>query len=345
MIDPLELLAAIKSPSSGFGYPLAAGLLALLATYLLTPLVRKLAIAKGAVDDPKRDDRRIHKEPLPRWGGMAIYAGIVIALGVVLPFANPFARLPYPAYLIGVIFIGGVLVLVGALDDLFQYSAKIQLLLLLAAGVGVQFFSSGAGQVRINSIGVPLTSPHEYIPFGLMAIPLTAIYIFIVTKTMDTIDGVDGLAAGIATISAATLVIIAVYGHQPRVAIIAAAIAGASLGFLRHNYNPATIIMGTGGAYILGFMLACISIVGAFKTAAAIALVIPVCVFGVPLFDAMQVVVRRKLSGVPITQADKRHVHHALLSKGLSQRQTVLVLYAAALLLCGVLLIVIKRYG
>lgn len=344
MIESLLMLTKVESDSSGFGYPLATGLMALLVTYILTPFVRKLAFAKGAVDDPKRDDRRIHKEPLPRWGGIAIYAGIVAALAIVLPFAFPFGN-PYPPYLIGVVLIGGVLVFIGALDDLYQYSAKIQLLLLLGAGVAIQFFYSGAARIQIKSIGVPLTHPHQYILLGLAAIPLTAIYIFIVTKTMDTIDGVDGLAAGIATISAATLVIIAVYGHQPRVAIIAAAIAGASLGFLRHNYNPATIIMGTGGAYILGFMLACISIVGAFKTAAAIAMVIPVCVFGVPLFDAMQVVIRRKLSGVPITQADKRHVHHALLSKGLSQRQTVLVLYAAALLLCGVLLIVIKRYG
>lgn len=341
MIETLHLLAATES--TGFGYPLAAGIVALLVTYLLTPWVRKLAFAKGAVDDPTRDDRRIHKEPLPRWGGIAIYAGMVVALALVLPFAFPFARVPYPPYLIGMVLIGGLLVFAGALDDLYQYSAKVQLLLLLAAGVGVQYFASNGTAIQIRSIGIPLTHQHISLLWG--AVPLTAIYIFIVTKTMDTIDGVDGLAAGIATISAATLVIIAVYGHQPRVAIIAAAIAGASVGFLRHNYNPATIIMGTGGAYILGFMLACSSIVGAFKTAAAIALIIPVCVFGVPLFDALQVMIRRKLSGVPITQADKRHVHHALLSKGLSQRQTVLVLYACALLLCGVLLIVIKRYG
>jgi UDP-GlcNAc:undecaprenyl-phosphate/decaprenyl-phosphate GlcNAc-1-phosphate transferase len=343
MIQSLQLLSSIKISSTGFGYPLVAGLLALIVTYFTTPWIRKLAFAKGAVDDPKRDDRRIHKEPLPRWGGIAIYAGIVAALAAVLPFSNPFGN-PYPPYLIGVIVIGGLLVLVGALDDLYQYSAKIQLLLLLAAGVAVQFFY-GFDRVQIKTIGVPLTNPHQYISLLWMAIPLTAFYIFVITKTMDTIDGVDGLASGIAAISAATLVIIAVYGHQPRVAIIAAAIVGASLGFLRHNYNPATIIMGTGGAYILGFMLACISVVGAFKTASAIALIIPVCVFGVPLFDALQVMIRRKLSGVPITQADKRHVHHALLGKGLSQRQTVLVLYAAALLLCGVLLIVMKRYG
>ena len=105
------------------------------------------------------------------------------------------------------------------------------------------------------------------------------------------------------------------------------------MGFLKHNYNPAKIIMGTGGAYILGFTLACLSIVGALKTAAAVALFVPILVFGVPIFDAFFVVIKRLRSGVPITQADKRHVHHTLLRKGLSQKQTVWVLYAAAALL------------
>lgn len=351
MIDSLQIIAAATSPYKGFGYPLATAIIALLATYLLTPLVRKLAFKKGAVDDPKRDDRRIHKEPLPRWGGLAIFGGIVIALAVILPVAYPFGN-AFPAYLMGMMGIGTVLVLFGAMDDLYQYSAKIQLLVLLLAGIGVQFVYGEVGygqvgRVQIGSLGIPLTQPHQYIVLGhgVLAVVVTAIYIFVVTKTMDTIDGVDGLASGIAAIAASTLVIIAVYGEQPRVALIAAAIAGASIGFLRHNFNPAKIIMGTGGAYILGFMLACISIVGAFKTAAAIALIVPVFVFGVPLFDAVQVMIRRKLSGVPLTQADKRHVHHQLLSKGLSQRQTVLVLYATALLLCGVLLIVVTRYG
>jgi UDP-GlcNAc:undecaprenyl-phosphate GlcNAc-1-phosphate transferase len=350
-MPPWLFIAKIGSASTGFGTPLATGIIAMLVTGIVTPWVRKLAFAKGAVDDPKRDDRRIHTEPLPRWGGIAIYIGIVVALAAVLPFAYLFGS-PYPMYLIGIVLLGGVLVFVGALDDLYQYSAKIQLLLLLGAGVAVQFFANRFGLVQIRTLGIPLT--HSYISLEYFAIPLTAIYIFVITKTMDTIDGVDGLASGIAAIAASTLVIIAVYteghvaglarGEQPRIAIAAAAIAGSALGFLRHNYNPAKIIMGTGGAYILGFMLACLSIVGAFKTAAAIAMIIPLCVFGVPLIDAMQVMIRRKLSGVPITQADKRHVHHILLSKGLSQRQTVLVLYAAAAILCGtVLLIVIKR--
>ncbi|HMS53776.1 MAG TPA: MraY family glycosyltransferase [Fimbriimonadaceae bacterium] len=338
----IDLLAVQGKVLDGFRAPLLAGLIAMAVSWLLTPVVRNFAIKKGAVDDPKRDDRRIHKEPLPRWGGLAIYAGIAIALLVILPFAFPESK-PFPNYLIGMLVLGALLVFVGALDDLYQYSAKLQALLLLGAGVAIQFFEGPVGQVQIKSLAIPLTTPTQYWVLGALAIPITAIYIFVVTKTMDTIDGVDGLASGIATISAATLMVIAVYGEQPRVAIIAAAIAGASVGFLKHNYNPAKIIMGTGGAYILGFMLACASIVGALKTAAFISLLLPVFVFGVPIFDAFFVVIRRLLSGQPITQADKRHVHHTLLGKGLSQRQTVWVLYAVAAVLCGVLLILVKQ--
>ncbi len=329
----------------GFRAPILGAIVACAVSWLLTPYIRKLAFAKGAVDDPTRDDRRIHKEPLARWGGLAIYVGIVVALLAVLPFAFPKST-AFPIYLIGMVVVGGILVVVGALDDLYQYSAKIQLVVLLGAGVAVQFLFDQNGRVQIGSLGIPLSivPGHIVLPTSA-AIILTAIYIFVVTKTMDTIDGVDGLAAGIATISVGTLSIIAAYGGQPRVAIVAATIAGAALGFLRHNYNPAKIIMGTGGAYILGFMLACLSIVGAFKTAAAVSFVIPILVFGVPIMDAFFVITRRIISRVPITQADKRHVHHTLLGKGLSQRQTVLVMYAMAIALCAVLLIIIKAYA
>jgi UDP-GlcNAc:undecaprenyl-phosphate GlcNAc-1-phosphate transferase len=300
----------------------------------------------GAVDDPTRDDRRIHKEPLPRWGGLAIYFAFVIALLATLPFAYPHTT-KFPLYLIGIILVGGLLVVVGALDDLFQYSAKIQLLALLASGVIVQFLFDKAGRIQINTIGIPFTNG-QYLDLHIwwLAVPVTAVYVFVITKTMDTIDGVDGLASGIAAISATTLALIAAYTGQPRVALVAAAIAGASLGFLRHNYNPAKIIMGTGGAYILGFTLACLSIVGALKVAAAFALVVPIFVFGVPIFDAFIVVSRRIIARQPIYVADKRHVHHTLLGKGFSQRQTVLILYAVAATLCGVLvMLVVKSHG
>ncbi len=335
----------------GFRYPMIAALIALAVSWFLTPFVIKLAKAQGAVDDPKSDDRRIHKEPIPRWGGLAIYAGLVASLLVVLPFAYGPAQVKFPFWLIGLMLVGGALVIVGALDDLYQYKAKIQALLLLSAGFIIQLFAGPPGlnaidRVQVGTLGIPF-DPHHFwriLPFA--AAPLTAFYIFVVTKTMDTIDGVDGLAAGIATISATTLTIIAVYGEQPRVALVAAALGGSALGFLKHNYNPARIFMGTGGAYLLGFTLACLSIVGALKTAAAVSLIIPALVFGVPIFDAFFVIVRRLASGQPITQADKRHLHHTLLLRfGLSQRQTVWVLYAAAATLGLAAVWVIKNYA
>lgn len=345
-MNPLALLGAAEPKiMGGFWYPMLAGAIALLVSMGLTPLVRKMAFKYGAVDDPKRDDRRVHKEPLPRWGGIAIYGGLLVSLLAVLPFAYPLQ--PFPLFLIGILGVGALLVVVGALDDLHQFSAKIQLLVLLAAGVLIQYFGSGPrSTIQIAGMSWPVfTAQGDWIAFGVWAIPLTAFYIFVVTKTMDTIDGIDGLAAGIAAITGATLTMIAVYGGQPRVALISAALAGASLGFLRHNYNPARIIMGTGGAQLLGFVLASLSIVGALKTAAAVAIIVPVLVFGVPLFDAAQVMIRRKLSGVPITQADKRHIHHQLLDRGLSQRQAVWVLYSVAIVLCVTLVVVVRLYG
>ncbi|MHB8637998.1 MAG: glycosyltransferase family 4 protein [Fimbriimonadaceae bacterium] len=340
----MMLVATGNTLLSGFRAPLLTAVIAMAVSWILTPYVRSFAVSKGAVDDPTRDDRRIHKEPLPRWGGLAIYAGILVSLIAVLPFAYPRGH-PFPTYLIGILVIGAVLVVFGAMDDVHEYKARIQLAVLLGAGLLVQVLHSAGlrDRVQIETLGVPLTP--DWIVLGLAAIPITAIYIFVITKTMDTIDGVDGLAAGIATIASGTLVLIAVYSKNPHAAIMAGAIAGSALGFLKHNYNPAKIIMGTGGAYILGFMLACVSIVGALKTAAAFSLIIPVLVFGVPIFDAFFVITRRLMSGQPITQADKRHLHHTLLKKGLSQRQTVWVLYAAAAMLCLVLLMVIRHYG
>ncbi len=332
----------------GFRFPLLVGLIAALVSWAITPLVRKFAVAKGAVDDPKQDERRVHTTPTPRWGGIAIYAGLAVSLCAVLPFAYPVN--PFPMYLIAMLGCGLLLVALGALDDVKPMRALVQMGYLLAIGVLVQFFSDEIGGTvsRVQIVGMdwpPFDAQMTWIDFGWLAVPITAIFIFVVTKTMDTIDGIDGLAAGVASILGATLSIIATYEGQPRVALVAAAIAGSSLGFLKHNFNPASIFMGTGGAQLLGFMLAALSIVGAFKTAAALALFIPILVFGVPIFDAAFVVVRRIISRQPITQADKRHLHHTLLKKGFSQRQTVWILYTIAAALCMAFLILVRAYG
>ena len=315
--------------------PVLAALLAGITSLVLTPFVRKFAIQKGAVDDPTRDDRRVHTTITPRWGGLAIYVAIVVGiLGILL-----INHQPIKTYIWGILIMSGILVVVGALDDLYQYKAKVQAIILLLTGVGVQFiYSDKLSRVQIVGFSIPGTS--EYLNLGIAAIPITAFYLFVVTKPMDTIDGIDGLTAGIATIAGTALTLIAILQGYSNVAVYAAAVAGASLGFLKHNYNPAKIFMGTGGAYVLGFTLACLSVVGTLKT-----IFMPMLIFGLPIFDAIVVISRRILSGNPITQADKRHLHHELLGRGLTQRQAVWVLYTAAAVLCAAGLLLVRLYG
>lgn len=330
----------------------AVFLLALATTYLLTPWVRRLAIRAGALDIP--DARRVHTEPIPRWGGLAIYIGV--AVGMLAGLARLYLLAPSDSVFLGraLQFLGlllagtGVLV-VGMLDDRKQFSALVQMGALLLAGLVVQLFG-----VQIEGFAAPIGgkfSEARWIPLGAWAIPITALWIFVVSKTMDTIDGLDGLAAGVSAIAALALALMALQAadllDQPYpnwlIAITAAAIAGAAGGFLRYNFNPARIFMGTGGAQFLGFMLGGLSVIGAFKTATAFAIAIPVLVFGLPFLDAGLAVVRRLLSGQPIHKPDKKHIHHQLLERGLNQRQTVLILYGIAAAMAVVALILFRK--
>jgi UDP-GlcNAc:undecaprenyl-phosphate GlcNAc-1-phosphate transferase len=317
-------------------------LIALVTSYLLTPWVREWAVRAGVMDIP--DPRRVHKEPVPRWGGLAIYIGVLLGmlagllrLYLLAPSAEVFFTRAMP--ILGLLLIGTGVLIAGMLDDKKGFSAFVQAGILLMAGLLVQPFG-----VRIEGFMAPLGgSFHDarWVALGVWAIPVTAIWMFVISKTMDTIDGLDGLAAGVSAIAALSLALMALQAadilNQPYpnwlIAISAAAIAGASAGFLRHNFNPARIFMGTGGAQFLGFMLAGLAVIGAFKAATVFAIVIPVLVFGLPLIDAVNVVLRRALSGHPIHKPDKRHIHHQLLERGLSHRQTVLLLYGITLLL------------
>ena len=327
-------------------------LLALATTYLLTPWVRRLAIRAGALDMP--DARRVQTEPIPRWGGLAIYIGV--AVGMLAGLARLYLLAPSDeAFLgralqfLGLLLVGTGVLVVGMLDDRKQFSALVQMGALLLAGLVVQLFG-----VQIEGFAAPIGgkfSEARWIPLGAWAIPITALWIFVVSKTMDTIDGLDGLAAGVSAIAAFTLALMALQAadllDQPYpnwlIAITAAAIAGAAGGFLRYNFNPARIFMGTGGAQFLGFMLGGLSVIGAFKTATAFAIAIPVLVFGLPFLDAALAVVRRLLSGQPIHKPDKKHIHHQLLARGLNQRQTVLILYGIAAAMAIVALILFRK--
>lgn len=327
-------------------------LLALATTYLLTPWVRRLAIRAGALDMP--DARRVHTEPIPRWGGLAIYIGV--AMGMLAGLARLYLLAPSDSVFLGralqflgLLLVGTGVLVVGMLDDRKQFSALIQMGALLLAGLVVQLFG-----VQIEGFAAPIGgkfSEARWIPLDAWAIPITALWIFVVSKTMDTIDGLDGLAAGVSAIAAFALALMALQAadllDQPYpnwlIAITAAAIAGAAGGFLRYNFNPARIFMGTGGAQFLGFMLGGLSVIGAFKTATAFAIAIPVLVFGLPFLDAALAVVRRLLSGQPIHKPDKKHIHHQLLARGLNQRQTVLILYGIAAAMAVVALILFRK--
>jgi len=320
----------------------AVFLISLVVSYLLTPWVREWAIRAGVLDIP--DARRVHKEPTPRWGGLAIYIGVLLGmlagltrLYLLAPSAEVFFARAMPV--LGLLLVGTGVLLFGMLDDKRGFSAFVQAGVLLLAGLAVQAFG-----VQIEGFMAPLGGRFEHarwVPFGWWSIPITAVWMFVISKTMDTIDGLDGLAAGVSAIAALALALMALQAanilNQPYpnwlIAISAAAIAGASAGFLRYNFNPARIFMGTGGAQFLGFMLAGLAVIGAFKAATVFAIVIPLLVFGLPLLDAVNVVIRRTLSGHPIHRPDKRHIHHQLLAWGLSHRQTVLLLYGVTLLL------------
>jgi UDP-GlcNAc:undecaprenyl-phosphate GlcNAc-1-phosphate transferase len=325
---------------------LASFVLSFLTVLVLTPWVKRLAGRLMVIDRPE-EGRRVHKVPTPRWGGIAIYVAVAVSWLAVYPFshiAEGEATVgPYTVNSLWIFGIGLGVLIFGLIDDVKPLPASAQALYLLGAGVALAHPS--LGNLRIQGFGKPFAepgAPGSYIALSeVNSVIVTAVFVFIIAKTMDTIDGIDGLAAGIAAISAATMFVLALH-RQPLIGVLTAGVVGACLGFLRYNYHPAQIFMGTGGAQFLGYFLAAVSTQGVMKTAATVALVVPLFLFGVQVFDALFVVARRFLSGQPITKPDMRHIHHTLLGRGLSQRQAVWILYSVSLLLCAFAVLVVK---
>lgn len=320
---------------------LIAALIAACVTALVTPAVRGWTEKKGAVDQP--GGRRINKAPMPRGGGVAIFAGFVAAVVITVTWRH-FAREgqhTWTPQIAGLLLATAFVAVVGLIDDFKDLSARWQMLAIVGAGLILYAFG-----IRIEGITNPLGGAFgpKYNPninwhaLGAgMSVILTVGWVFIVTKTVDAIDGMDGLAAGVCAISAATLALMAVQLHTPQeatLAMVAAAVVGACLGFLKHNYHPAKIIMGTIGAWVLGLALAAISIMGAFKVAAAVSVLVPVLVLGVPIFDFAHVLTRRFLAHAPLTKADNRHLHHRLRQRGWNDKQVVWFIYSVAVVLC-----------
>lgn len=320
----------------------AAFLIALTITWVFTPHVRRLAERHGAVAVPR--ERDVHDVPKPRWGGIAIYAGVVTAIAATVTWRHFHDQVgPENGWtwrLVGVLLAATLIALVGLLDDLRDLRPLWQLAGILAAGGILVAFG-----VRIEGFTNPFVitasndfTPERWVPLALPAsVVVTLFWVLLVTKTVDAIDGLDGLAAGVCAISSATLALLAAVSHQPEgptVALMAAAVTGSCLGFLRYNYAPARIFMSTVGAQFLGLMLAAMSILGTFKIAAAISVLVPLLVLGVPIVDFFVVLGRRILNRAPLMQADRRHLHHRLLDRGLTHRQAVWVIYGCTALLC-----------
>ena len=290
-----------------YGFPF---LLAALISYILTPYIKTLAFKIGAIDKP--DNRKVHKKIMPRLGGLAIY--IAFMLGVV-------ASLELTWDIVGILVGATVIVAVGVLDDKYQLPAKVKLVgQIVAACVLIAF------DIRIEWLNNPFGG-YFYVDYWL-SVPMTIFWVVSFTNVVNLIDGLDGLAAGVSAIASVTVILVAVQQGYYHIAIMTAALAGGIIGFIRYNFNPATIFMGDTGSMFIGYLLAAISVYGSVKTAATIALIVPAIALGLPIMDTAFAIMRRYTNGRPIFQPDKGHLHHRLLAMGMNQKQAVLLMYA-----------------
>ena len=305
---------------------LFAFILALAISFACTPAVRMLAIKIKAVDVPK-DNRRMHKVPIPRMGGLAIFAGFLVSVLFFVPLGTEFRSI-----LIGAL----ILVVLGIIDDIVALKPKTKF-----AGQIIAALIPALSGVSIHGIVNPFV-PGQYSTLGIFSIPLTVIWIVGITNAVNFIDGLDGLACGVSAIATVTMFIIAVLFGETYIALMMAALAGACLGFLPYNMNPAKIFMGDTGSMFLGYTLATVSIQGLFKFYAVISFAVPFILLGLPIFDTGFAIVRRLLKGQSPLQADRGHVHHRLIDLGFDQKQSVAILYAFSALM-GLTAVILAR--
>ncbi len=291
---------------------------ALVSSLIITPLIIALANRIGALDVPE-DHRRMHSSPVPRIGGLSLFFSFLIAVSIFSDLSSE--------KIFGLIFGSLIIVITGLLDDLKGLGPKVKLLMqILAAtvlfhyGFRIEFFTN-------------LLEGSDIIEIGTLSYPLTVFWIVGITNTINLMDGLDGLAAGITTIAAVTLSYVAFSFGRYETLLLSLILVGANLGFLPYNFNPAKIFMGDTGALFLGFVLSAIAIEGAVKSATAIAVILPLMALGLPIFDTAFAIFRRIITRRPLMEGDKGHLHHRLVLMGMDQKRAVLVLYLIATLL------------
>jgi UDP-GlcNAc:undecaprenyl-phosphate/decaprenyl-phosphate GlcNAc-1-phosphate transferase len=298
--------------------------ISLLLSFILTRYVRDLATARDWVAAPALD-RHLHLRPLPRLGGVAIFFAFLLSLSVALlaSLFNP--RLDFgssPKGLLSILLPGLLIFLLGVYDDIHPVKPYVKFT--VQALAGSILFAFG-----LRILDLPVLFLHHQFPWFL-GLPITILWVLAVTNAFNLIDGLDGLAAGSALFSTLVVFVVALISHSALVSLMTLALAGAILGFLRFNFNPATIFLGDCGSQFIGFMLSALALRGAQKAPTIIAVAIPVVSFGLPILETTLSILRRFIAGRPVFTADREHIHHKLLQHGLSHRQVVIVLYAVS---------------
>ena len=320
----------MKIELSLIGVVAAALIVALIVALVATPVVKSLAFKMGAMDVPK-DNRRMHDHPIPRMGGLAIFLGFLLS---VLLFAEITPQLR------GMLLGSVIIVVLGIFDDIYSLPAMFKFVVQIVAAL-VAVFSGNVIQTLSNP---NIFSSDLYWDLGVLSIPVSVIWIVAITNAVNLIDGLDGLACGVSTISSMTLLVISLVVSDAPAAILMAALAGSCIGFLPYNLNPAKIFMGDTGSTFLGYVLAVVSIQGLFKFYTIISFAVPFLMLGLPIFDTCFAFIRRIAHGQSPMHADRSHVHHRLIDMGFSQKQAVAVLYIISAIL-GISAVVLTTAG
>ena len=313
------------------GTIIAAFAVAAVLSYFFTPPVKNFAHKVGAIDVPK-DARRMHKKPIPRLGGLAIYGGFLCSILI-------FGQLDET--MLCVLLGAAIIVALGIFDDVLALGAKLKFVVqIVAAAIPVCI---GDLQIGLVTNLNPL-SDTPFVHLGILAVPVTIIWIVGITNAVNLIDGLDGLAVGVSSIAAITMLAVALLTGNMPIAITMAALAGACIGFMPYNLNPAKIFMGDTGSTFLGYMLATVSIMGLFKFYAVISFAVPFLILGLPIFDTANAIIRRVAAGRSPMSPDRGHVHHKLIDMGFNQKQAVAILYAISATL-GLTAVVLTSSG
>ncbi|PYX77767.1 MAG: undecaprenyl/decaprenyl-phosphate alpha-N-acetylglucosaminyl 1-phosphate transferase [Acidobacteria bacterium] len=300
--------------------------LSLILSFVLTRYVRNLAVARGWLSLPTFD-RHLHNTPLPRLGGVAIFLAFLLsaAAGIFISWRYQIFQRGFSFHTLATILLPAVLIfMLGVLDDVRGVGPYLKFAV-QALAASMLFI----GGLRILDLPV-LFGAHQFPWF--VGLPLTIVWVLAITNAFNLIDGLDGLAAGSALFSTLIVFVVALLNQSSPVALMTIALAGAILGFLRYNFNPATIFLGDCGSLFIGFLLSALALESAQKAPTIIAVAIPVVSFGLPILETALSVLRRLISGRPLFTADREHIHHKLLQRGLSHRQVVIVLYAVSAL-------------